>query len=137
LSRRDPILLDASLPLIFPNYSLLANLTCLTLMLCLLLPPGLFKLPALVLALCLIAGQAALFMMGVYLAGSWAATLKTLLYAPLFLSWKLLIDFMSVTGMYNGKTWVRTKRYAVKDECGARIAKRETEDGTKRYAVSD
>jgi len=115
LSRRDPILFDASLPLIFPNYSLLANLTCLTLMLCLLLPPGAFKLPALVLALGLIAGQAILFIAGVYLAGSWATTCKALLYVPLFLSWKFLIDFLSITGLYNGKKWVRTKRYAVKE----------------------
>ncbi len=115
LSRRDPVLLDASLPLIFPNYSLLANLTCLNLGLCLLLPPGLFKLSALVLTCGLIMGQAALFIAGVCLAGSWATTCKALLYAPLFLSWKFLIDILSVTGLYSGKTWVRTKRYAVKD----------------------
>ncbi len=127
LSRRDPILLDASLPLIFPNYSLLANLTCLTLMLCLLLPPGLFKLPALVLALGLITGQAALFITGVYLAGSWAATLKALLYAPLFLSWKFLIDILSVTGIYSGKQWVRTGRYAVKDYRGCNKSPAPTE----------
>ncbi len=119
LSRKDPILLDASLPLIFPNYSLLANLTCLTLILCLLLPPGAFRLPALALILGLMGGQVALFMTGVYLAGSWAATLKALLYTPLFLSWKLLIDFLSVTGIYNGKTWARTKRYGVQTVMGS------------------
>lgn len=77
--------------------------------------PGLFKLSALVLTCGLIMGQAALFIAGVCLAGSWATTCKALLYAPLFLSWKFLIDILSVTGLYSGKTWVRTKRYAVKD----------------------
>jgi hypothetical protein len=38
-----------------------------------------------------------------------------ILAAPLFLVWKLAIDFVSMTGIYRGKEWIRTERH-VPDE---------------------
>jgi cellulose synthase/poly-beta-1,6-N-acetylglucosamine synthase-like glycosyltransferase len=108
--RADPVLLDASLPLIFPNYSLLANLTCLLLILSLLLPS--FPLQSIfrVAAMSAIAGQAFLLITGACLAGSYWNFLRSIIRIPLFLCWKLAIDFASATGIYRGRSWVRTAR---------------------------
>ncbi len=112
LRNRDWFTLDASLPLIFPNYSLQINLTILSLILCLLLPTSASKALLIALSLGLICGQVMLFIAGIYLAGAHLKVLGALFCAPLFLVWKAVIDFLSLTGIYRGDKWVRTKRYS-------------------------
>jgi len=111
LINRDWFTLDASLPLIFPNYSLQINLTILTLILCFLLPASSLKTYMIVLSLGLICGQMILFFTGIYLAGSYWEVLKAILRAPLFLVWKAIIDFLSITKIYRGGKWTRTERH--------------------------
>jgi 1,2-diacylglycerol 3-beta-glucosyltransferase len=111
LIRRDWFTLDASLPLIFPNYSLQFNLTILTLILCLLLPTSPLKTYMMVLILGLIWSQMVLFFAGICLAGSYWEVFKAILRAPLFLIWKAFIDFLSLTGIYRGEKWIRTQRH--------------------------
>jgi cellulose synthase/poly-beta-1,6-N-acetylglucosamine synthase-like glycosyltransferase len=111
LVKRNWFTLDASLPLIFPNYSLHFNLTILTLILCLLLPTSTFKTYAIALGMGLIWSQIMVFATGAYLAGAYWRIFKAILHAPVFLAWKLIIDFLSVTGIYRGRKWVRTKRH--------------------------
>lgn len=62
--------IDASLPLIFPNFSLQVNLTAVTLVLALLLPSSVMKDIFVVAALSLIAGQLLRFLAGIFIAGS-------------------------------------------------------------------
>jgi cellulose synthase/poly-beta-1,6-N-acetylglucosamine synthase-like glycosyltransferase len=111
LINRDWFTLDASLPLIFPNYSLQINLTLLTLILSLFLGASGLKDFLIILTLCLIGGQAILFLAGIYLAGSYWEVFKAIVRAPLFLIWKSVIDVLSVTGIYSGRKWVRTERH--------------------------
>lgn len=103
--------IDASLPLIFPNYSLLVNLTAVTLSLALLLPSSVVKDIFVVAVLSLIAGQLLLFLAGALIAGSPAKTFRAALYAPVFLMWKSVIDILCLTGLYRGDKWVRTRRH--------------------------
>jgi 1,2-diacylglycerol 3-beta-glucosyltransferase len=116
LRENDWFTLDASLALIFPNYSLLVNLTILTLVATFLFPSSTFRTLIETTALALLAGQALLFSAGAYLARSYGAIFRALLYAPLFLAWKMVIDFFSLTGIYRGNTWVRTKRHDSKNK---------------------
>lgn len=111
LIRGDWFTLDASLPLIFPNHSLQVNLTILALALCFILPHSGLKDVMLGTTLGLLFGQIILFFMGVYLAGDYWEGVKALLCAPGFLIWKSIIDFLSFTGIYRGKKWVRTRRH--------------------------
>lgn len=116
---RDPFTLDASLPLIFPNYSLLVNLTALYLALVLLFAGPQARWVLGTAGVLLAGGQAALFAAGVHLSKSYGKVLKALLYAPFFLLWKAGIDFLSFTGIYRGDTWVRTARHVSSDMTGA------------------
>ncbi len=103
---------DASFPLIFPNYSLLVNLTLFSLLLSFFLPSSFSLKEFFVMSFSgLLAGQFLLFLMGAFIAGSpWRIFCATL-YVPVFLVWKSVIDFLSFTGLYRGKKWVRTKRH--------------------------
>ena len=111
LRDRDWFTLDASLPLIFPNYSLQINLTILTLMFCLLLPASDFKIFLIVLNLLLCFGLALLFLVGIYLSGSYWDVFKAILRAPLFLMWKAIIDIICFTRIYRQDKWIRTRRH--------------------------
>lgn len=111
LIKRDWFILDASLPLIFPNYSLQINLTIITLVLCLFLPSSATTALLLALTVCLFFCQAMVFLAGIYLAGNYWEVGKAILHAPVFLVWKSVIDFLSVTGIYRRKKWVRTERH--------------------------
>jgi cellulose synthase/poly-beta-1,6-N-acetylglucosamine synthase-like glycosyltransferase len=115
LIRRDLLILDASLPLIFPNYSLQINLTILTIILSFILPSSVIKVVLLATGLCLFIGQVALFMMGIYLAKSYKEVFKAIIHAPFFLLWKAIIDFLSFTRIYRGDKWVRTERHVFYD----------------------
>lgn len=112
LIRGDWFIVDASLPLILPNYSLQFNLTVLTLIFSLFIPASGFKTFLIASVLGLVAGQVILFLAGTYLAGAYWEVLKALLRAPAFLVWKSIVDFLSFTGIYRGEKWVRTKRHS-------------------------
>jgi len=111
LRKRDWFTLDASLPLFFPNYSLQINLTILALILCFPLPTSPLRNILIALSLVLICGQIILFIAGIYLAGGYWEVCKAIIRAPLFLAWKSVIDFLTITGIYRGDKWVRTERH--------------------------
>ena len=111
ITKRDFFTLDASLPFIFPNYSLQINLTILALILSIFLPSSDLKVFLLAMGLCLFFGQVALFLAGVYLTKSYKDVFKAMLRAPFFLLWKAIIDFLSLTKIYRGDKWVRTERH--------------------------
>ena len=100
---------DASSPLIFPNYSLQINLTLVGLAIsyCF-LPSTVFffvSFSTLLGALFLI------FLVGSFIAGSPFKIFRAVLFAPFFLVWKGVIDVLCFTGLYQGKKWVRTRRH--------------------------
>ena len=116
LIKRDWFTLDASLPLIFPNYSLQINLTILALILSIFLPSSNLRIYLLATGLCLFFGQVALFGAGVYLTKSYREVFKAMLRAPFSLLWKAIIDLLSLTRIYRGDKWVRTKRHISSNE---------------------
>lgn len=103
--------IDASFPLLLPNYSLLINLTLAGFVIALLLPASGVKLFLLVCFATLVLGQFLLFVVGAILAGSLLKTCKAVVFVPFFLIWKAVIDLLCITGLYRGKKWVRTKRH--------------------------
>lgn len=104
-------MVDASFPLILPNYSLLVNLTFLATFLTLFISSGGIKIYFILAFLGTLMGQIGLFLLGAVIAGSPGKVLCAMLYAPFFLVWKATIDILCVTGLYRGKKWVRTKRH--------------------------
>ncbi|BBO67273.1 glycosyl transferase [Desulfosarcina alkanivorans] len=111
LRKKNWHVVDASLPLLTPNYSLLINLTLVGFFISLLLPTTNLKLFLLIAFFLLIMAQFTLFVTGAFIAGSPIKTSKAVLYVPFFLVWKAVIDILCITGLYRGKKWVRTKRH--------------------------
>lgn len=111
LRNRDWFTLDASLPLIFPNYSLHFNLTIITLFVCLFLPDTWLKSFFMAVGVAIVSVQALLFFVGICLAGSVWKVLKSLVHVPIFLVWKMVIDILTFTGIYKDNKWVRTDRH--------------------------
>jgi cellulose synthase/poly-beta-1,6-N-acetylglucosamine synthase-like glycosyltransferase len=111
LHERNWRVVDASFPLIFPNYSLLINLTLAGFALSLLLPASTLKLILMGALFTSFVGQFSLFVAGAIIAGSPMKTFKSALYVPFFLIWKAVIDLLCITGLYRGKKWVRTTRH--------------------------
>lgn len=116
LRNRDWFTLDASLPLVFPNYSLQVNLSLLTLLSGLILPSSLFKTTIVGVSIGVLVLLLMLFTTGVYLSGEYVKVFKAMLYVPVFLIWKSIIDLLSFTGIYRAKQWVRTKRHTPSKE---------------------
>lgn len=116
LRNKDWFTLDASLPLVFPNYSLQINLTVLTLLSSLILSSSPFKTAIIGMSIGLLVLLFMLFATGVYLSGDYFRVFRALLYVPVFLLWKFIIDLFSFTGIYKGKGWVRTERHAPSTE---------------------
>ena len=108
IRERNWKIIDASFPLIFPNYSLQINMTLAGLILSLFI----FSTTSFYLLsfAFLLGGQFLLFIMGSFIAGSPLKIYRAVLYAPVFLAWKLVIDVLSFTGLYQGKKWICTKR---------------------------
>ena len=109
LKKRDMVLFDSSLPLIFPNFSLQFNLTLGGSFLSLFVfssMPILF-----ILFSALLACQILLFIAGSFIAGSPLRIFRAAFFAPFFLVWKMVIDLLCFSGLYQGKKWVRTKRH--------------------------
>lgn len=113
LKKRNLMITDASFALIFPNMSLLVNLTALTLGFLLILPSSSFKTIALLNCLGIAGGFGSILICGIFLTGNSFNTFKAVLVSPVFLAWKLIIDFVSITGLYKGREWIRTKRHKV------------------------
>lgn len=110
LKQRSLLLFDASLPLIFPNYSMQINLNLCVLTVAVLCPSSLkafFVAASLVLLTC----QFLIFIAGAVVAGSPWKTARAACHAPLFLVWKSVIDLLCFTGLYQGKKWIRTRRF--------------------------
>jgi hypothetical protein len=59
-------------------------------------------------------GQFILFVLGIYISGDALKVIKAAFFAPVFLVWKMVIDFVSFTGIYHGEKWIRTKRHISK-----------------------
>jgi len=108
---RNCMKMDGSFPLLFPNYSLQVNLSCLTLALALLLPSSMLSEVFISVALGMIAGQMLLFLAGAILAGSPGKIILAVMYVPLFLLWKLAIDILCLSGFHKENRWVRTTRH--------------------------
>ena len=111
LKERNWQLVDASSPLIFPNYSLQINLTLVAMVIAFLLPSSALKYFFATAFLTLLAGQFLLFLAGTFIAGSPWKIFYAALFAPIFLIWKSVIDICCITGLYRGKKWVRTSRH--------------------------
>lgn len=111
LRDRNWQLLDASFPLIFPNYSLQISLTLVGLALSFLLPSPASKFFFVDAFLGLLVGQFLLFLAGAFFAGSPWKIFCAVLYAPVFLVWKSVIDVLCFSGLYQGRKWVRTRRH--------------------------
>lgn len=111
IRQRRWLMVDAAAPLLFPNYSLQINLTLGSILLSLLLPSSTLKLFLLVGFFLLLIGQSLLFAAGAFIAGSPGKIFRAVLYVPVFLMWKSVIDILCITGLYRGKKWVRTRRH--------------------------
>ena len=104
-------IVDASLPLLFPNYSLLINLTLAGILLSLAVSETLGGVLLMGSFILLAVAQFALFVAGAILAGSLFKTMLAVIYVPLFLIWKAVIDLLCFTGLYHPKGWIRTQRH--------------------------
>lgn len=111
LRRLDLLLIDGSLPLLLPNYSLLLNLSLVTFLAVLIVDPPAGKHAMLAALSAVLAGQLVLLWLGMLLSGKAVKIIKALFFVPFFLFWKMAIDFISFTGIYRGRKWVRTKRH--------------------------
>jgi 1,2-diacylglycerol 3-beta-glucosyltransferase len=110
------IMADASLSLLFPNWSLQINLILLALFMSLVLPSSTVASVATIMSLFMLAAQGIILLIGMVLAGDFWHVLRAVLVAPLFLVWKFMIDFVSMTGIYRGKRWIRAERHIPEDE---------------------
>lgn len=114
IKNRDLVTADASLALLLPNWSLQINLLILTFLLSLLLAGTSIGLSYILILIFLFCLQGIIVMMGAFLTGNLYQTLKTVIFAPVFLVWKLVIDILCITKLYKGKEWIRTKRHLPK-----------------------
>jgi cellulose synthase/poly-beta-1,6-N-acetylglucosamine synthase-like glycosyltransferase len=101
-------LIDAGLNLLSPTYSKLMNLSVIALALSLLVFAYAPALAAL--ALIAIALQFAEFALGLVLMRANARFVLSILYAPVFLVWKAVIDVLAAAGFRSG-VWSRTRRH--------------------------
>lgn len=115
LRNKDWYILDSSLPLVFPNYSLQFSLIALTILLSFMLASSLLDVVFIWINVGLLVLLISLFGAGIYLSGNYAKIFKALLCAPLFLLWKSAIDLLSFTNIYKSDRWVRTKRSSPRD----------------------
>ena len=106
---RDLHKMDGLLLLLLPNPSLGMNLTLVMLFCAAILTVVGFPKIFLIWFVALFVFQAGFFLSGILYAKEKAKTLQAVLLAPVFLTWKMAIDLLSVCGM-GRKKWVRTKR---------------------------
>jgi cellulose synthase/poly-beta-1,6-N-acetylglucosamine synthase-like glycosyltransferase len=114
IRRKDWVLIDSSLPLLLPNYSLMLNLSLISLLAAFLVVSPPYRNYMLWTQSIVLSGQFILLLLGIMLSGEIIKILKALLLVPFFLLWKLIIDIITFTGIYRGKKWIRTKRHISK-----------------------
>lgn len=102
---------DASLPLVLPNYSLLVNLTIISIGFTLFFYKYTQLKIILIALIILIIFQISLFITGALIAKKLKKTIISLSFVPIFLIWKLGIDIMTFTKLYKCKKWIRTVRH--------------------------
>lgn len=105
LARRSFLLLDAAIEQIVPPFSIVAALTVVCLAAALLLANA----TAIGLALALLLAQAAYTLAGLVLAGAPGRVYQALLYAPIFVLWKVWL-YARVTLGLDRNGWTRTAR---------------------------
>jgi cellulose synthase/poly-beta-1,6-N-acetylglucosamine synthase-like glycosyltransferase len=101
--------IDASFPLIFPNPSLGMNITIAGFVLSLLLPIEMNKYGFILWFSSLALLQFVIFIIGIMYTHNKLKKFYSLFVAPLFLFWKMGIDFFAALG-FGRKRWVRTER---------------------------
>lgn len=114
LLQKNVVMADASLALLLPNWSLQVNLILLVLITSLFLPSSNISHGIFLISSMLVILQGIIVLLGLTLVDNPYAVLKAIIRAPVFLVWKLVIDFACITGLYKGKEWIRTKRHIPK-----------------------
>jgi cellulose synthase/poly-beta-1,6-N-acetylglucosamine synthase-like glycosyltransferase len=114
IRRADLLLIDGALPLLLPNYSLLLNLSLISLLTVLLFASLPYRYFMLLAQSIVLSGQFLLLLLGIILSGDTLRVVKALFFTPIFLLWKMIIDIVTITGIYRGKKWIRTKRHISK-----------------------
>lgn len=105
LGRRSFLLFDAAVEQLIPPFSVVTGLSLLCLALALVLgAPG-----ALALAAFIVLGQAVYIAVGLVLAGTPRQVYLALLFAPLFIVWKLWLYLRLLLGV-KPRSWIRTAR---------------------------
>ncbi|MDQ2902483.1 MAG: glycosyltransferase family 2 protein [Chloroflexota bacterium] len=106
LRQRDFVRVEAFMELLVPPLSLLLSFCVLTLLAAI----AVWSLPALLLALALVAGLACYISTALYLLRPSRSVYKALLYAPGFMLWKLWVYFVLRKNKKHASEWVRTSR---------------------------
>ncbi len=105
LRRRSFLLLDAAIEQLIPPFSVLAGLSGIALLSSLLLGSR----TAIALAAAILAGQAIYIFSGLLMARAPLSVYKSLLFAPAFVAWKLVLYGRLLLGI-KPREWVRTAR---------------------------
>jgi len=105
------IKIDGSLPLLFPNPSLGMNLTLIGLMASIVVLFASGNKSFAFWYISLFALQLVIFVAGIHYTKNKIMKLLSLFVAPIFLTWKLGIDMVSMLG-FGTKKWIRTERKA-------------------------
>ncbi len=105
LARRSFLLFDAAVEQIIPPFSLVAAASLLLLIGALVFQ----SIPAVLLGVFLLFGQAVYILAGLYLSGAPMKVYQALLYAPVFIVWKVWLYLRVLIGL-DRKGWTRTAR---------------------------
>ncbi|MDQ2996849.1 MAG: glycosyltransferase family 2 protein [Chloroflexota bacterium] len=105
LARRSFLLFDAAVEQIIPPFSLVAAASVLSLVAAV----ALQSMPAVLLGVFLLLGQAVYILTGLWLSGAPKKVYQALLYAPIFIVWKVWLYLRVLIGL-DRKDWTRTAR---------------------------
>jgi 1,2-diacylglycerol 3-beta-glucosyltransferase len=105
LARRRYLLFDAAVEQIIPPFSLVAAASLLSLI----ASVALQNIPAVLLGVFLLLGQAVYILAGLWLSGAPKKVYQALLYAPIFIVWKVWLYLRVLIGL-DRKGWTRTAR---------------------------
>ena len=107
-------LIDAALTFLIPNYSMLANVTLISIIITLFIEmPGGIVLTQWFLVL--LGAQVLYFGLGISLSSLSTRALLSLSFAPIFLLWKIGIDLIAILHLRRS-VWVRTRRVMPKEK---------------------
>ena len=101
--------IDASLPLLLPNPSLGMSMTILMFTLCFIIPLTVYRWYLVWWYFMLAILQIAFFLIGIFYVKNKMMKLLAMLFAPIFMIWKSILDLLSVVGI-GRRYWVRTER---------------------------